>query len=267
MQRHLLTLILSSLAVTTATFGQTIRLGFIGDEGTFGDYNKTALKWAKATFATEVIKPGDLSKTALTNFAVLCWQDGDSDPRGLIGDGEKKALKAYLNGGGAILLSSAAELLANDLGVETGVPRMYGPGNDNHAAGVTIRKDTLNHPVWEGFKRVEGERIQVTSLGYPKSSDYWPLKFVEAVTIGDTWETGSDWKDQVGAFVEWRLKSGIVFGMGWRLPHWSDANKDIATLQKLTQNVITYLAKESAFFSVDPNGNALTQWARLKAER
>jgi hypothetical protein len=259
--------VLLGIGVATVASAQTIRLGFIGDEGAFGDFNKTALKWAKAQYATEVIKPSDLSKTALTNFAVLWWQDGDTDPQGLMGDPGKKALKAYLDGGGTILLSSAAERLANELGIETGTPRSYGPGADNHAAGVTIRKDSLNHPVWEGFKRAEGEQIQVTSLGYPKSSDYWSLLFVEAVTIGDTWETGADWKDQVGAFVEWRLKSGVVFGMGWRLPHWSADNKDIKNLQQLTSNVIAYLASESAFLSVDPNGNAITQWARLKAER
>lgn len=83
-----------------------------------------------------------------------------------------------MNAGGTLLLSSAEEQLANDLGVETGIPRMYGPGADNQTAGVTIRKDTLHHPVWEGFKRAEGERIQVTSIGYPKSFDYWSLNVI-----------------------------------------------------------------------------------------
>lgn len=71
---------------------QTIRLGFIGDDATFGDYNKTAFKWAKSTFTTEVIKPADLPKAPLTNFAVLWWQDGDTDPRPFMTDAVKKAL-------------------------------------------------------------------------------------------------------------------------------------------------------------------------------
>lgn len=247
------------------TLAQKIAIGFIGDEGTFGVFNKGALKWAKATYTTTVIATDRVEREDLTRYAVVWWQDGDTDPNGLLTGGAKKTLNDYVKKGGTLLLSSAAEMLANGLGVESGTPRIYGPGGDNNAAGVTIRANTVNHPVWEGFKRNAGERIQVTSLGYPKSSDYWSRKYKEAVTIGDCWETGSDWTDEVGAFVEWPTGKGLVFGMGWRLPHWSDDNKDRATLEKLTANVIGYLAQGSAFLAVNPYGRAATTWGRMKS--
>lgn len=245
---------------------QAIRLAFIGDKSAFGDHNKPALEWAEKTYGATLIHPDDVSKTDLTKYAVVWWHDGDNDPTPLASKPAISALKDYIQKGGAVLLSAAAEKLANELGIESGVPRIYGPGADNQAAGVTIREDTAKHPVWEGFNLKPGERIQVTSVGYPKSSDYWSLKFVEAVTIGNCWETGSDWKETVGAFVEWNKGTGkgIVFGMGWRLPHWKNDNKDRAALEKLTTNVINYLAKKSLFFSVNPNGRIITTWAWLK---
>ncbi len=247
---------------------QMVKLAFIGDKATFGDHNKPALEWAEKTYGATLIDPGDVSKVDLTKYAVVWWHDGDNDPTPLAAKSTIDALNAYIQKGGAVLLSAAAEKLATDLGIESGVPRIYGPGADNHAAGVTIRQDTANHPVWEGFDLKPGEQIQVTSVGYPKSSDYWSLKFIEAVTIGDCWETGSDWKETVGAFVEWNKGTGkgIVFGMGWRLPHWKNDNKDLKTLEKLTSNVINYLAMKSLFFSVSPNGGATTTWAWLKAQ-
>jgi hypothetical protein len=243
---------------------QEISLAFIGDEGTFQDHNKAAVEWARDTFNAKVISPGALADEDLTRYAVLWWHDGDTDPTSLLTDAVKEALNGYIQGGGTLLLSAAAEKLATGLEVESGFPRIYGPGADDHAAGLRIREDTLDHPVWEGFERVVGEQIQTTSLGYPMSSDYWPNTYADAVTIGDCWETGSEYGDEVGAFVEWRQGDGIVFGMGWRLPHWTDDNEDLPTLEKLTTNVIHYLAAESAFLAVSPSGNAITTWAHLK---
>jgi hypothetical protein len=256
-----------ALVASLAAHAQSIALAFVGDEGSFGAHNKGALKWAKAQFDTTVVSTARVEREDLTRFAVVWWQDGDADPAGLLTPGGKKALQDYVRNGGTVLLSAAAEQLATPLGVESGVFRVYGPGADAQAAGLTIREDTVKHPVWEGFKRTAGERIQVTSVGYPKSSDYWSRKYIEAVTIGDCWETGSNWTDEVGAFVEWRSGKGLVFGMGWRLPHWTDDNKDRATLEKLTTNVVRYLAGESAFLAVSAVGRHATFWARLKEGR
>jgi len=245
---------------------QKVVLGFIGDDAAFGDFNNTALEWSQEAFQTDLIAPQDLSGADLTKYAVLWWQDGDTDPTALLDKSATDALLEYIESGGALLLSSAAEKLATPLGVESGAPRIYGPGADAQAAGVTIREDTVDHPVWEGFNRKAGEQIQVTSKGFPMSSDYWSRTYKEAITIGNCWETGTDWTDEVGAFIEWTNNTGkgIVFGMGWRLPHWSDDNKDLATLKKLTTNLINYLASKSAFAAVIPSESISTTWGMLK---
>lgn len=243
---------------------QEILLGFIGDQGTFGDHNNAAFEWANGTFNVTLIAPDNLASEDLTKYAVLWWHDGDADPTSLLTDDVAKALNDYVEKGGALLLSAAAEKLATPLGVESGTPRIYGPGADNQAAGLRIREDTVDHPVWKGFDPEAGVEIQLTPVGYPVSSDYWSLTFVDAVTIGDCWETGSDYGDAVGAFVEWRRGDGIIFGMGWRLPHWTEDNSDCPTLEKLTINLINYLASESAFLAVDCTRSAVTTWATLK---
>jgi len=243
---------------------QQTPLGFIGDQSTFGDHNNAAFEWANDTFNVKLIAPDNLANEDLTKYAVLWWHDGDTDPTTLLTDDVARALNDYVEKGGALLLSASAEKLATALGVESGTARIYGPGADGQAAGLRIREDTVNHPVWKGFDPEAGVEIQLTSVGFPMSSDYWSRTYVEAVTIGDCWETGSDWTDEVGAFVEWHSGDGIVFGMGWRLPHWTEDNSDRPTLEKLTINLIDYLASESAFLAVDRSGSIITTWASLR---
>jgi hypothetical protein len=81
--------------------------------------------------------------------------------------------------------------------------------------------------------------------------------------IGDQGTFG----DHNNAAFEWANETfgdGIIFGMGWRLPHWTEDNSDRPTLEKLTINLIDYLASESAFLAVDCTRSAFTTWATLK---
>ncbi|MDA1191084.1 MAG: hypothetical protein O3A46_05290, partial [Candidatus Poribacteria bacterium] len=101
-------------------------------------------------------------------------------------------------------------------------------------------------------------------VGYPASSDYYDKKFIDAVTLGDTWETGAEYQDRVGAFVEWHVGDGLMVGMGWRLVHFADDNKDLDMLKTMMTNVIEYLADNSAFLSVDAQGKVAATWGDLK---
>lgn len=251
------------LGVTALSFGGGVKIAFIGEKGAFGEHDKEAHEWAKNELSATLLDPADVPNRDLTEFAVLWWHEGDNDP-GTLDEAVKKAILDYLEKGGTLLLSAAAEKYASDMGIERGMFRVYGPGADNHEAGVTVREDTKDHPVWEGFDRAPGTKIKTTSVGYPKSSDYWPSKFIDAKTIGDCWETGSDWGDTVGAFVEWEVGDGKVFAMGWRIPHWKNDNKEKATLEKLTMNVLSYLAGESAFLSVEPRDKLPVRWGEIK---
>ncbi|HID55205.1 TPA: DUF4960 domain-containing protein [Candidatus Poribacteria bacterium] len=251
------------IIVTTLSFGEGFKVAFIGGQEAFGEHDKPAYEWAKDELNATLLDPADIPKVDLTGFVVLWWHEGDNDP-GTMDEEVKKAILDYLEKGGTLLLSAAAEKYASDLGIEKGMFRIYGPGSDNQEAGVTVREDTKDHPVWEGFDRTPGTKIKTTSVGYPKSADYWPSKFVNAKTVGDCWETGSDWGDTVGAFVEWKVGDGLVFGMGWRIPHWKEDNKERTTLEKLTMNVLNYLAENSAFLSVEPKDKSPIMWGRIK---
>ena len=88
---------------------QQISIGFIGDQGTFGDHNNAAFEWASSTFNVKLIAPDNLANEDLTKYAVLWWQEGDADPTSLFTDDVGKALNDYVEKGGALLLSSAAE--------------------------------------------------------------------------------------------------------------------------------------------------------------
>jgi len=251
-----------------ATYAQQITVAFIGDKGNMANHNKAAYEWAQKTYKAPLIAPGDISKTDLTKFAVVWWHDGEADPTAQIKDC-KDALMTYIESGGTLLLSAAAEKLATDLGIESGTPRSYARGADGNKAGVTVRKGMGNHPVWDGFKLAEGDKLELTTLGYPTSSDYYDAKLKDGVTIGDCWENATEYADRVGAFVEWSNKNtgkGVVFGMGWRIAHWTEDNKDRAVLEKMTTNIFNYLASKSAYSAVNPAGSMVTTWANLKVK-
>ena len=270
MKRAIMLFIIMSLILTVclATYAQQVTVAFIGDKANMADHNKAAYEWAQKTYKAPLIASGDIAKTDLTKYAVIWWHDGEADPTAQIKNC-KDALMKYIENGGTLLLSAAAEKLATDLGVESGTPRSYARGADGNKAGVTIRKDTVDHPVWEGFKRAEGEKIELTTLGFPTSSDYWSRTYKDAVNVGNCWETSTDWTDEVGAFVEWSNKNtgkGVVFGMGWRIAHWTEDNKDRPNLEKMTTNIFNYLASKSAYFAVNPLGSLVTTWGDLKKQ-
>jgi hypothetical protein len=55
--------------------------------------------------------------------------------------------------------------------------------------------------------------------------------------------------------------------MNWRLPNFHKNNKDIDQIQKLTENVINWLASESEFAEVSAGGKLPIVWGRLKNQK
>jgi len=52
--------------------------------------------------------------------------------------------------------------------------------------------------------------------------------------------------------------------MNWRLPNFHQNNKNIDMLEKLTANLIEWLASESAFASVSSQGKLPVVWGKIK---
>ena len=93
-----------------------------------------------------------------------------------------------------------------------------------------------------------GDRIQVNSTGYPKSGDYFSYLWKNFITVANSWgPPANDWADQIAAFGYWEAIAGKVFNMNWRLPNFHENNQDIEMLERLTTNLIEWLASESAF--------------------
>ncbi|HIE27042.1 TPA: hypothetical protein EYP66_07130 [Candidatus Poribacteria bacterium] len=246
------------------------KIAFIhmGDDGPF---TKPALEFAKKAFDTKQLTRKQLTSTDLTQFAVVWWHDGDTDP-GALTNQEIDAFLDYAKAGGAVLLTAWAIRYATPMGLEDAEARQFGPVEaDGIAVGVTVLKKTENLPLWDGLENIDGkppkaeDRIQVNSTGYPKSGDYYDRIWKNFITVANAWgPPANDWTDRIAAFGYWRVGDGKVFNMNWRLPNFHKNNKSIDMLEKLTANTIEWLASESAFASVSLQGKLPVVWGKIK---
>ena len=268
--KPLISLVVLLALLATSSFGNEFETAFIGDEVAFGAHNEGAYEWAKEELGATLVGPDDIPKHDLTKFAVLWWHEGDNAP----GELEEAVIAAaldYLTKGGTLLISAGAEKYAFDLGIETGQFRLTGPLDDNSFAGVAVREDTKDLSIWAGFDRTPGTEIQI-SPGLPRTADYHKSQLVDGKTIGNCWRITNagqqvNYGEQIGGFVEWAVGNGKVFAMGWRISYWKDGNDDRATLEKLTMNVVNYLAEASAFFAVSPEDRLPLAWGGIKSRR
>ena len=257
--------LLCGICISTAA----VEVGFIclGDKGNF---TEPALAFVEKTFKTKQLAKADLQSATFKQFGVIWWHDGDSDPGGL-SNAEIDAFLDYAESGGAVLLTGAAIRYATLLGLEDAQPRKFGPvENDGSNVGIIVLKETLELGLVDGLKNVDGKTpkvddwIQVNSTGYPVSGDYFDTIWENFTTLAHAWEQGTNYKDRIAAFGYWEAGDGKVFNMNWRLPNYHKNNKDIDQIEKLTENVINWLASESEFAAVSAGGKLPIVWGRLK---
>ncbi len=242
---------------------------YMGDSGPF---TEPALEFAEKAFDTTVLERNALTATDLTRFAVLWWHEGDTDP-GALTPQEIDAFLDYARAGGAVLLSAWAIRYATPMGLEDVEARQFGPlEDDGIAVGITLLEEMMTLPLWDGLENIDGDppeagdRVQVNSTGYPKSGDYYPNIWTNFITVANAWgPPENDWVDQIAAFGYWEVGDGKVFNMNWRLPNFHANNEDIEMLEKLTTNLIEWLASESAFALVEPTGKLAATWGSIKA--
>lgn len=261
-------LLLCGISISNAT----VEVGFIylGDKG---DFTTPALEFAKKTFNTEQLAKADLKSDKFKQFGVIWWHEGDTDP-GALSNAEIDAFLDYAESGGAVLLTGWAIRYATSMGLEDAQARAFGPvADDGSNVGIIVLKETLELGLVEGLKNVDGKTpkvedwIQVNSTGYPKSGDYFDRIWKNFTTLAHAWEQGTNYADRIAAFGYWEAGDGKVFNMNWRLPNYHKNNKDIDQIQKLTENVINWLASESEFAEVSAGGKLPIVWGRLKNQQ
>ena len=247
-----------------------VEVGFIylGEKGNF---TEPALEFAERTFKTKQLAKADLKSNTFKQFGVIWWHEGDTDPGELSG-AEIAAFMDYAESGGAVLLTGWAIRHATNFGLEKAVARQFGPvAEDGIAVGITVLEETVERGLVEGLENIDGkapqvdDRIQVNSTGYPKSGDYYDKIWKEFITLANAWgPPANDWGDRIAAFGYWEAGAGKVFNMNWRLPNYHKNNEDIEQLEKLTENVINWLASESEYAAVSAGGKLPIVWGRLK---
>ncbi|RKU18143.1 hypothetical protein C6501_03070 [Candidatus Poribacteria bacterium] len=249
-----------------------VEVGFLylGDNGPF---TKPALEFAKETFRTTQLAKKDLNSATLKKYAVVWWHEGDTDP-GDLSNAEIDAFLDYAESGGAILLTGGAVRYVTTMGLENEPPRQFPPVlNDGSNVGIIVLQETLDLGLVEGLENVDGKApqvgdwVQVNSTGYPRIADYFDKKAKNIITLAHAWERETNYADRIGAFGYWEAGDGKVFNMNWRLPNYHANNKSIDQLEKVTENIINWLASESEFADVSSHGKLPVVWGNLKNQR
>ncbi|RKU28189.1 hypothetical protein C6499_10335 [Candidatus Poribacteria bacterium] len=273
MQRIIIFSLTFLLCFGISVSNAAVEVGFVylGDKG---DFTEPALKFAEKTFKTKHLAKADLKGDTFKQFGVIWWHEGDTDP-GALSDAEIDAFLDYTESGGAVLLTGWAIRYATPMGLEDAQARAFGPtAADGINVGITVLKETIDLGLVEGLKNIDGktpkvdDRIQVNSTGFPKSGDYYDKIWKNFITLANAWgPPANDWGDRIAAFGYWEAGDGKVFNMNWRLPNYHKNNEDIDQIEKLTENVINWLASESEFADVSASGKLPIVWGHLKNQK
>ena len=270
---RILLLSLTIMLICGLNIGEAqIDVGFLylGDNG---DFTKPAFEFVNDTFNATQLEKGDINSGKFKNYAVVWWHEGDSDP-GALSNAEIDAFIDYAESGGAILLTGWASRYATPMGLEDVDARQFGPNVDDGVnVGITVLPETLDLGLVEGLENIDGkkpevnDRVQINSTGFPKSGDYFQL-WKNFITLANSWgPPANDWGDKVASFGYWEAGDGKVFNMNWRLPNYHKNNESIDQLEQLTENVINWLASESAYLDVSSHGKLPVVWGKVKNAR
>ena len=195
---------------------------------------------------------------ALKRFRVLWHHQGDSTDQttAIYGAKSLEALRRYASEGGGLLLSGAALAMAHPLGIDTAKARLGNPGKDRYVAQL-LPVETA-HPAFSGLNalgvaidasvggnpRTSG--VAVTDAGYPAFADFLGSGGPHRGMLLARAASGAE-----NPLVEYEVGKGRVIVMGWRLPHYAHSpNAHRANLERLTANLLTYLATPSQWRKV-----------------
>lgn len=201
-----------------------------------------ARKLAVEAFGARMIElrgDGDLNLPA--DLRALWWHCERVPLPGTMDSGAvKRTLLEWLARGGGLFLSGTALFYVHSLGVEPTTPRLGGSGADAFVAGVL--PNPSEHPIYSGFQ--PGRPIQLASAGYPAFSDFHGTEGpYGGNVIGKAHPDAGE-----NPFCEFGHGKGRIVALGWRCPYYAlQNNRFRANLERLTENVLRYLAKGEWF--------------------
>ena len=252
--RHILIIAISTLILAQVAIGADPKLGFLAvapAADKLGPEARAALALAsKLATTTLILVPADgafvdesLRPVNLNAFDVLWYHEGDTAAQTTPhGARSFPILRKYVSDGGRLLLSGAALSLVNTMGVEPAKARRFNGARDNYIARIIPVETT--HPIFRGLSPVadlETGPIPITSSGYPAFADYLGAGGPTTGMLLARADCSAE-----NPIAEYQLGKGRIIVLGWRLAHYSDAaNAHRANLERLTANILSYLADSS----------------------
>jgi len=172
-------------------------------------------------------------------FDVVWYHEGDN-PLAAVGEGTCTDLRAFLEGGGTLLLSGAAGRLLNEMGIEPTPLRVLGPTDAAYASGIVVPERQRSHPAFRGLDAAHP--VILTGLGGNALADFYG-------TEGPHGEMLADGNAGLGErpLVEYAVGAGRVAFVGWRLPDFTTAGDPYRpNLERLFGNLLRYLTERNA---------------------
>ena len=275
--RYLFIVLLFSVAVILPAQSADVTVGLLAGDNQLGEVEEAAYQWADDTFqSTKLIADNGAFKNSggnsikLDQFAVLWlfYTETNTLPEPFLEDVTKKAILDYIKAGGGIFLSALGLRYVIDLGVDDGgIPRVFQPlGKGPPEIGIMPADDYKDHSVYKGFDT--SGPIFLTSMDQAGfTADF--INFKDKPPAGNILGTKTRDGGAGGGerpFVEYDVEAGKIITLGHHNGVYTDTkSKEGDNLRKLSENVLNYLAENSAFLAVEPGGKLTTTWGNLKS--
>jgi len=255
-----------------------VTVGLLAGSNELGEVEEAAYTWADDNFQATILiadnngtfKNNSGTAIKLDQFAVLWlfYTETNTLPEPLLADATKKAILDYVESGGSIFLSALGLRYVVDIGVEEGGnPRVFQPlGKGPPEIGIKPTADAKDHPVFKEFDT--NGPIFLTSMAQAGfTADFISFK---AEPPGDlilgTKTRGGGAGGGERPFVEYDVEDGKIITLGHHNGVYTDNKSEEGdNLRKLTTNVLNYLAENSAFLAVEPEGKLTTTWGNIKS--
>ena len=151
-------------------------------------------------------------------FDVVWFHQGDDLGAAKLDTAAGADLMAWLEGGGALLVSGAAGRVLNDLGIEPTPLRVLGANEAAFVSGIRVLPEHREHPAFAGLDVTQ--LVPLTTKGGNAMADFHGT----AGPGGELLANGSGASER--PLVEYTVGAGRVIFVGWRLPDFTTATDE-----------------------------------------